>query len=143
LGRELILWDGFCPTHQRILGEFITRIKRAHPDAVVVVHPECTRETIALADHVGSTTGILEFCAKSPAKEFIIGTEVGILHRLRKENPGKLFYEASPLSDCPNMKLTTLEKVLWSLEDLAWEVTVPEEVIAKARRAIQRMLEIT
>ena len=87
-------------------------------------------------------TGMLEFCAASDATEFIIGTEVGILHRLRKENPGKVFYEVSPLADCPNMKLTTLEKVLWSLEDMIYEVTVPEAVMSRARLAVDRMLEI-
>ena len=143
LGRKLILWDGYCPTHQRILPEFVAKLKEKHPGAVVVVHPECMRETIKLADHVASTTGILKFCAASPAKEFIIGTEVGILHRLRRENPGKVFHEVSPLCDCPNMKLVTLEKVLWSIEDLAFEVTVPEEIIAKARLALERMLAIT
>ena len=143
LGRKLILWDGYCPTHQRILPDFVANLKREHPAAVVVVHPECMRETIALADKVASTTGILRFCAESPAKEFIIGTEVGILHRLRKENPLKAFYEVSPLCDCPNMKLVTLEKVLWSLEDMQYEVTVPEAVLAGARKAIERMLAIT
>jgi quinolinate synthase len=129
LGRKLILWDGYCPTHQRILPEFVAKLKREHPGALVVVHPECTRETIALADDVASTTGILKFCRESGAKEFIIGTEVGILHRLRKESPAKTFYEVSPLCDCPNMKLTTLEKVLWSLEDMQYEVTVPEDIL--------------
>jgi quinolinate synthase len=143
LGRKLILWDGYCPTHQRILPEQVARLKEKHPRAVVVVHPECVTETIKLADHVASTTGILRFCAESPAKEFIIGTEIGILHRLRKENPHKTFYEVSLFADCPNMKLTTLEKVLWSLEDLVYEVTVPEDVIAKARLALNRMLEIS
>jgi len=143
LGRRLILWNGYCPTHQRVLPDHVRAAKRKHPDALVVVHPECVAETIGLADHVGSTTGILRFCARSDAREFIIGTEVGILHRLRKENPGKTFHEASPLADCPNMKLTTLEKMLWSLEDLVYEVTVPEDIIARARRAIDRMLEIS
>ena len=143
LGREMILWDGYCPTHQRIVPEQVTRMKQAHPEALLVCHPECPWETLALADHVGSTTGILDFCAASDAKAFIIGTELGILHRLRKENPGKTFLEVSPLADCPNMKLSTLEKVLWSLEDLVHEVTVPADVIERARGAIDRMLEIS
>ncbi len=143
VGRELILWDGYCPTHQRMLPDHVLSLREKHPDALVVVHPECVAQTIQLADHVGSTTGILRFCAESDAKEFIIGTEVGILHRLRKENPGKTFHEISPLADCPNMKLTTLEKMLWSLEDLVYEVTVPEDIIVRARGAIDRMLEIS
>jgi quinolinate synthase len=142
LGRKLLLWDGYCPTHQRILPEHVTRLKAQHPAAVVVVHPECVTETIKLADHVASTAGILRFCAQSHAKEFIIGTEIGLLHRLRKESPHKTFYEVSAFADCPNMKLTTLEKALWSLEDLVYEVTVPQEVMGKARVALQRMLEV-
>jgi len=143
LGRELILSKGYCPTHQRILPDHVAEMKRKHPGARVVVHPECVSQTIALADHVGSTTGILKFCAESRASEFIIGTEIGILHRLRKENPGKTFYEVSPLADCPDMKLTTLEKVLWSLEDLVYEVQVPDDIAAGARGAIDRMLATT
>lgn len=142
LDRELILCDGYCPTHQRILPLDIAAQKQKHPGALVTVHPECISETIEAADHVGSTSGILEFCAQSDAKEFIIGTEIGILHRLRKENPRKTFHEVSPFADCPNMKLTTLEKVLWSLEDMVYEVTLPEEIIARAGRAIGKMLEI-
>lgn len=142
-GRELILWPGYCPTHHRILASDIQRLKAEHPRARVVVHPECTSEVIALADAVASTSGILRYCRESPEREFIIGTEVGILHRLRKENPGKVFYEVSPLADCPDMKLNTLEKLVWSLEDMVYEVTVPEEVAEGARRAIQRMLEVS
>ena len=97
---------------------------------------------IALADHVASTSGILKYCRESKAKEFIIGTEMGILHRLGKENPGKTFVHATRLADCPNMKLNTLEKILWSLEDFRYEVTVPKDVADKARGAIQRMLDL-
>jgi quinolinate synthase len=143
LGREMILWDGYCPTHQRILPDQVARMKDAHPDALFVCHPECPWETIQLADHVGSTTGILKFCAESDAREFVIGTEMGIIHRLRKENPGKVFHEVSPLADCPNMKLSTLEKVLWSLEDLVYEITVPDDVSDRARGAIERMLAVS
>jgi len=143
LGRTLILWDGYCPTHQRIIPEQVARMKSEHPKALFVCHPECPWETIQLADHVGSTTGILKFCADSDAREFIIGTEIGILHRLRKENPDKVFHEVSPLADCPNMKLSTLDKVLWGLEDLVTEVTVPDDVIDRARGAIERMLEVS
>ena len=91
-------------------------------------------------DHVASTTGIIRFAAETDAREVIVGTESGILHRLRAENPKKRFYEASPVADCPNMKLTTLEKVLWSLKDMAHEVTVPEETRRKASKAIEKML---
>lgn len=140
-GRPVILWPGYCPTHHRILPGDITNARREHPNAKVVVHPECTPDVIALADEAASTTGILKFCRASEVKEFIIGTEIGILHRLKKENPDKQFYPASKLADCPNMKLTTIEKMVWSLEDMVYEFTVPEEVAVKARQAIEKMLQ--
>jgi quinolinate synthase len=143
LGRELILWPGYCPTHHRILARDIRELRSEHPQAKVVVHPECTSDVVALADAVASTSGILRYCRESQAREFIIGTEVALLHRLHRENPGKLFYPASPLADCPNMKLNTLEKMVWSLEDMVYEVTVPEEIAEKARQALQRMLELS
>jgi quinolinate synthase len=141
-GRELVLWDGYCPTHHRILARDIREKKAAHPGAKVVVHPECLEGVIALADMVASTTGIIKWCKESSENEFIIGTEIGILHRLAKECPGKTFYPASELADCPNMKLITLEKVLWSLEDMVYRVTVPEDVAHKALTSINRMLAI-
>ncbi|MFH1226373.1 MAG: quinolinate synthase NadA [Planctomycetota bacterium] len=141
--RQMILWRGYCPTHQRILASDIKSRKAQYPKALVVVHPECSTEVVDMADKVASTSGILEFCRTSSDKEFIIGTEIGILHRLRKENPGKVFIEASVLADCPNMKLNTLEKVLWSLEDMAYKVTVPDDIARPALRAINRMLSFT
>ena len=142
LGRELILWPGYCPTHHRILAEHVERLKAEHPDAVFVCHPECTAPVIALADEVASTSGMLRFCKDSPATEFIIGTEIGLLHRLRKESPAKTFLAVSPLADCPNMKLNTIEKMVWSLEDMVHEVAVDPDIAAKAKRAIDRMLEL-
>ena len=141
-GRNMILWNGFCPTHHRILAAHVKAARAAHPEAKVVVHPECTSDVIALADEVGSTSGILRFCRESTAEEVVVGTEVGMLHRLHKENPGKSFYPASPVSDCPNMKLISPEKVLWSLEDMAPEVIVSDDVANRARTAIERMLAI-
>lgn len=143
LDREMMYWEGYCPTHHRILAEQIVKIKSEHPEAKVVVHPECTPDVIALADHVASTTGILKYAKISTSKEFVIGTEIGILHRMKKENPDKTFMPVTPLSDCPNMKLNTLEKLLWSLEDTQFVVTVPEEIAVKARQAIQRMLDLS
>jgi len=143
LDREMIYWEGYCPTHHRILPEQIVKMKSEHPESEVVVHPECTPDVIALADHVASTTGILKYVNSSNTKEFVIGTEIGILHRMKKENPDKTFMPVTPLSDCPNMKLNTLEKLLWSLEDLQYVVTVPEEIAVKARKAIQRMLDLS
>ncbi len=143
LDREMMYWEGYCPTHHRILAEQIVKMKSEHPEAEVVVHPECTPDVIALADHVASTTGILKYVNSSNSKEFAIGTEIGILHRMKKENPGKTFMPVTPLSDCPNMKLNTLEKLLWSLEDIQFVVTVPEEIAIEARKAIQRMLDLS
>ena len=143
LDREMMYWEGYCPTHHRILAEQIVKMKSEHPDAEVVVHPECTPDVIALADHVASTTGILNYAKSSNSKEFVIGTEIGILHRMKKENPDKTFMPVTPLSDCPNMKLNTLEKLLWSLEDIQFVVTVPEEIAVAARKAIQRMLDLS
>ena len=141
--RELILWEGYCPTHRRILPEDILKKKAAYPKAEVLVHPECTPEVIAMADKVLSTSGICRYAKESNSEEFIIGTEVGILHRLKKENPEKKFYPASELSDCSNMKLNNLEKILWSLEDMVYPITVPEDIAKRAKKSIDRMLEIT
>ncbi len=140
--RNLILWEGFCPTHRRILPEDILKKKALYPKAEVLVHPECIPEVIAMADKVLSTTGICKYAKESKSEEFIIGTEIGILHKLKKENPEKKFYPASELADCPNMKLNNLEKLLWSLEDLVYKVEVPEDIAQRAKRSIDRMLEI-
>ncbi len=140
--RNLILWEGYCPTHRRILPEDILKRKALYPKAEVIVHPECIPEVIAMADKVLSTTGICKYAQESKSEEFIIGTEIGILHRLKKENPEKKFYPASELADCPNMKLNNLEKLLWSLEDLVYKVEVPEDIAQRAKRSIDRMLEI-
>lgn len=142
-GRELVLWRGYCPTHQRILPEHVENIMSRHPNAVFVAHPECRPEVVAMAGEVASTTGILKFCRQSAAAEFIIGTEIGLLHRLRKENPGKAFFPASEVADCANMKLITLEKILWALEDMAPRVEVGKEIAGQARAAIEKMLAIS
>ena len=142
LGRELILWPGYCPTHHRILADDVERARAEHPDALFICHPECTAPVIALADEVASTSGILRYCRESSALTFIIGTEIGLLHRLRKESPGKEFLSVSPLADCPNMKLNTIEKMVWALEDMVHEVTVDPDVAKQAKRSIDRMLEL-
>ena len=140
-GRKFITWKGFCPTHAMILPEHILEQKRLHPQAEVLVHPECTPAVIAVADQALSTEGMCRRVAASDRREFIIGTEVGILYRMRKENPGKTFYPASERAVCPNMKLTTLEKVLWALEGMRHEVNVPEDIRIRARKCIDRMLQ--
>ncbi len=141
-GRKMILWEGYCPTHRRILAEDILKKKAQYPKAEVLVHPECTPDVIAMANKVLSTSGTCRYAKESNSEEFIIGTEIGILHRLKKENPGKKFYPASDLADCPNMKLNNLEKILWSLEDMMYPVEVPPDISRRAKRSIDRMLEI-
>jgi len=140
--KKIIPYPGFCPTHHRILPEDILRQKALHPEALVVGHPECTRAVIELADFVSSTSGMLRVVKESQAREFIIATEQGILHRLQAENPGKKFYSPTEHTICPNMKKITLEKLAWSLEDMQYPIEIPAEIIEKARGAIERMLEI-
>jgi len=141
-GRKLITWHGFCPTHVRILPEDVIREKKFHPEAKVMVHPECLPEVVNMADVVLSTSQMCKYAKESTAKEFIIGTEAGLVYRLKQDNPDKEFYLASERAVCPNMKRTTLEKVLWALEELKDEVKVPEEIRKKAHLAIERMLAI-
>ena len=143
IGHKLITWEGYCPTHARILPEHIMQAKKLHPQAKVLAHPECKPQITELADVVASTEKMLTYVNKSTAMEFIIGTEIGIIHRMKKENPEKSFYPASDTATCPNMKRINLEKVLWSLEDLTYEITVPQEIMDKARLSIERMLQVT
>ncbi len=140
--KKMILWPGFCPTHIKIQSGDISRLRQEHPQAKVIVHPECRPEVIALADEVLSTGGMIRFARQTEAREIIVGTEVGLLHRLGKENPDKTFIPASEQAVCPNMKLITLEKVLWSLEDMTLEVKVPEEIRVRAKAAVDRMLAV-
>ncbi|MFC1949986.1 quinolinate synthase NadA [Chloroflexota bacterium] len=140
-GRKMILWPGYCPTHMRILPADILRQKAEHPQAKVVVHPECRPDVTALADAVLSTGGIIRFARETEAEEIIVATETGMLHRLQKENPGKTFIPASKRAVCPNMKLITLETVLWSLENMAHQVKVPEDIRLRAKAAVDKMLE--
>ncbi len=139
--KEVILPAGYCPTHQGITREQIMALKEQHPDAEVLVHPECTPDVIDLADGVYSTQGMLLHARNSSAKEFIVGTEKEHAYRLKKALPEKEFY-AIPTAVCPNMKKITLEKVLRALEKEVYEVKVPEDVAKRARRALERMLEI-
>ncbi|MEK6645152.1 MAG: quinolinate synthase NadA [Candidatus Firestonebacteria bacterium] len=141
-GRDMILWDGYCPTHIKIMPEDILKAKSEHPNAKVLVHPECSSEIIALADETRSTEGIAKYVQETDVKEFIIGTEIGMLHRLKKENPDKIFYPASALAVCPNMKKNNLEKILWALEDMKYEVKVPEDIRIKAKIAVDKMIAI-
>lgn len=140
--KEIILWPGFCGPHARIQPQDITRLKQEHPQAKVMVHPECKPAVIDLADEVLSTSGMIRFARETKAKEIIVGTEVGIIYRLRKENPAKIFIPISEQVICPHMKLINLEKVLWSLEEMAPEVRVPEPIRIRAKAAVDKMLAI-
>lgn len=142
-GKKMALWPGFCPTHLRIQPQRVASLKQEHPEAVVVVHPECIPEVIAIADQVLSTSGIVNFAQNAEPQEIIVGTEVGIIHRLRKDSPTKRFIPASPRAVCPNMKRVNLEKVLWALDEMRPEVKVPEEIRQRARVAVDRMLEVS
>jgi quinolinate synthase len=133
---------GFCPTHLLLQPEDVQVLKMQHPNATVMAHPECTPELRAVADYIGSTSKMCKFAKESPAKEFIVCTEQGILHRLRKENPTKTFCIAYDGVICPNMKLTTLDRVYLALKEEKTQVTVPPEVAEKARASLERMFQV-
>lgn len=139
--KEVIPWDGFCPTHHMIKREDVLKAKEQYPNALVVVHPECRPEVIELAHHVASTSGMVRFAKSSNAKEFIIGTEVGLIYRLEKENPDKSFYPLKKTMICPNMKVTTLESVLLALKEMKYIVKVPEDIRTRAKEAVDRMFD--
>jgi len=134
---------GFCPTHLLFLKEDIQLAKQKHSDASVAVHPECTLDVQALADFVGSTSQICRYAKQAKAKEYIIATEVGIIHRLQKESPEKEFIIAYDGAVCPNMKLNTLERVYLSLKEEKHSITVPNPIVKKARKALENMFAMT
>ncbi len=140
--KQIIPWNGYCYVHDRFTPEEVRAARALHPEAEVLVHPECRPEVIDLADHVFSTSGMGQHARASEKREFIIGTEVGMLYRLKKDNPGKEFYPLSGKAICQNMKKTSLEKVLRALQTLEPRVTVPEEIAAMAKRSIERMLAV-
>jgi quinolinate synthase len=142
-GREMHLWPGYCPTHMRILGKKILEEKAKHPGAIALVHPECRPDAKEAADEVLSTGGMIRYAAESPAREFIIGTETGIIHRLKKENPGKTFIPVNTKAVCPNMKKITLEKVLQALQKMQYKVSVSKSIRGKALSAVNRMLAVS
>jgi quinolinate synthase len=139
---DVICWEGWCPTHDDVTVAQVDGARLLHPDAVVLAHPECRPAVVDLADAVLSTSQMLDYAASSDAEEFIIVTEDGLLHALRKAAPEKRFYELSPRMLCPNMKLTTLQKVRDCLADLTGEVVVPEEIRVRALGAVERMVAI-
>jgi quinolinate synthase len=145
--RDIVLWPGYCPTHVYITEDDIKQARTKFPDAIVMSHPECTEPVRKLSDQILSTSQMLRFVKKSNAKRFIIATETGIIHSLKKQNPEAEFVSASRKAICPNMKKITIEKVLWAMEDSAqggskYNVTVPEEIRIRAKKALDRMVEV-
>lgn len=139
--KKFIFWPGYCHVHQDISVEQIQSLKNKHPDAEVLVHPECSPDVIDIADHVYSTEGMVKHCSSSTSKEFIIGTEEGLVHRLKKENPSKIFF-AIENAICPNMKKITLENTLEALKNLEPRIVLSDEVIEKAKAPLDRMVAI-
>lgn len=142
-GRKMIFWQGFCPTHRRITNAEIERRKKEFPDALVLAHPECNPEITPLVDEFLSTGGICKYVKQSSRKQFIIVTEIGIMHRLQKENPDKTFIPGSAQAVCPWMKLIRLGDVLRSLEKMEYAVDLPAELIERAAMPIRKMLELS
>lgn len=140
--KKFYLYEGYCPTHMLFSKAGILKLKEQYPLAKVLVHPECRTEVQEIADAICSTSQMITYAKNSPAKQFIICTEIGLLHRLKKENPVKEFIPGNPNALCPNMKLTTLEKVLWALEDMKHEITVDEKIRQRALAAIEQMVKI-
>jgi quinolinate synthase len=141
--KEIIPWSGYCYVHENIKVKELTRMRQLHRDAAVVVHPECNRQVIDLADEVLSTGGMVKFARESSAEEIIVGTEEGLLYRLRKENPEKTFYTVGSGQICDDMKVTTLEDVCAALREEKYEIQLSEDIMKRARKALNRMLEYT
>ncbi|MFZ4523341.1 MAG: quinolinate synthase NadA [Bacteroidales bacterium] len=147
-GRNMVLWDGSCEVHDIIKTEEVVKLKAEHPDAKMIAHPECKAVILELADYIGSTTALLNYTMKSTSKKFIVATETGILHQMRKASPDKEFFivptdEACSCNDCPYMKLNTLEKLHACLVNEKPELILPESVMEQARKPILRMLELS
>jgi len=141
-GRDLVLWPGYCHVHVVITEDDIRTARAKYPDAIVMAHPECTEPVKELSDEMLSTSQMLKFAARSPAKRFIIATEIGIIHALKKQNPQAEFIPASERAICPNMKKVTLEKIVWALEDVQYKISIPEAIRERAKKALDKMVEI-
>lgn len=141
-GKRCHIWDGYCPTHERLTVAEVRAVQAEYPDAVFMAHPECPPEILDIADHICSTSGMYDYARQSPAQRFIVGTEAGILYRLRLENPGKEFILPTTRLICPNMKLTALEDVHRALQTMSPRITVPAAVRERARLALDRMLAV-
>lgn len=147
-GRDLVLWNGACMVHEIFSQQRIIKLKERHPNAKFIAHPECEEVVLKMADYIGSTTGLLNYTINNSATEFIVATESGIIHQMEKSNPDKVFIPAPPnnscaCNDCPHMKRNTLEKLYLCLKNEMPEITVPMDIIVKARKPIERMLEIS
>ena len=147
-GRDLVLWNGACMVHEIFSQQRIFKLKQRHPDAKFIAHPECEEVILQMADYIGSTTGLLNYTTHNEAKEFIVATESGIIHQMQKANPDKVFIPAPPnnacaCNDCPHMKRNTLEKLYLCIKNGLPEITVPMDIILKAQKPIERMLEIS
>ncbi|NMA65292.1 MAG: quinolinate synthase NadA [Clostridiaceae bacterium] len=140
--KEFIFWAGFCPTHNALSTMHVDEAREAYSNAELVVHPEAPSEVVELADFVGSTKQIIDYCTESEKKEFIIGTEEGILHQLEKRNPDKRFYMLKYRFICPNMKKTSMEVLYEALRDMKHEITLSDEISQKARLSLERMLQV-
>jgi len=140
--KEFIFWPGFCPTHNALSVMHVKEAREEHPDAVLAIHPEAPPEVVDLADFVGSTKQIIDFCTQSDKQEFIIGTEEGILHQLKKKNPNKKFHMLKYRFICPNMKKTNMETLYTALRDMKHEITLDRETIRKAALSLERMLNV-
>ena len=141
--KDIYLYDGFCPVHQDITAEMIREAKKEHPKAAVIIHPECPVELSLAADIAASTSGMLKAAKERSETEFIVATEADMCHRLRKENPDKMFYTLDPLPICPNMKYTTIQKMIDSLENNQYEIYVDQDIAERASIAIKRMIELS
>jgi len=140
--KNIILWQGFCITHHKIKLDEVKKMKELHPDAKLLVHPECQPEIVKIADFVGSTKQIIDYAAKSQDKKFIIGTEMGVMYKLKKDNPDKTFYIMSQGLVCPNMKKTSLKSVYEALLNMKYDIKIDEDIRLKAKKSLDRMLEV-
>jgi len=140
--KQVITWDGFCHVHDRVTMNDVFKARNEHPNALLMAHPECRMEVLELADHVTSTSGMLRFAKASGYKEFIVGTETGLIHRLKKENPDKIFYPLRKDMICPNMKKTTLNSILIALKEMRNIIKVPEDIRIPAKKALDKMLAL-
>jgi quinolinate synthase len=147
-GRDMLLWDGACEVHETISTERIIALKNEHPEAKLIAHPECKRPVLIMADFIGSTSALLDFTQKDDSRQYIVATETGIVYQMQKHSPTKEFFvvpsdETCACNDCPYMKLNTLEKLYLCLKNESPEITLPAEVIRRAKEPILRMLELS